>query len=181
MKKRLFNADSDEVRRIRRQAILVPGLSSELEVALKKCYNQELLSMDKNMVVTQPVYSTPAPNASRTPSGMEYGQTIKIHLKRVTQGPGWTHVEPKDAGPDIRQQYMTPQQSESSPQSEPRWRKSDDDTVFLCEEEDQAEAAGQSPLTDKLLPPSENVTDMLDYEDDLQDPEFTMAVANIPP
>ena len=48
--------------------------------------------------------------------------------------------------------------------------------AFLCKE--QMEAAGQSPLTNELLTPGENVTDVLDYNDNS---EITAAMANIPP
>ena len=41
--------------------------------------------------------------------------------------------------------------------------------------------AGHSPLTDELLALGEKVTDVLDYEHDLQEePEIIQAVANIP-
>ena len=50
--------------------------------------------------------------------------------------------------------------------------------AFLYEKEEQQEVAGQSPLTDKLLPLGENVTDVLDYDEDL---EVVQAIANIPP
>ena len=80
-------------------------------------------------------------------------------------------------GPDVGKKYELPQKCESSSQAEPHQRKDDEDTAFLCEEGEQQEAAGWSPLTDELLPP-ENVTDVLNYD---EDPKVTQAVANIPP
>ena len=56
-------------------------------------------------------------------------------------------------------------------------RMSDEDTTFLCEKQPQQEAAGRSPLTNKLLPLGENITGILDYE---EDPEVIAAAANIP-
>ena len=66
---------------------------------------------------------------------------------------------------------------EPEQQHEPQHRKSDKDTAFLCEEPQQQEGAGRSPLTDELLAPGENVTQLLDYE---EDPEVIAAVANLP-
>ena len=43
MKKRLFNFTSEEERRMCRQAIPVAGISSDLEVAMERCYNQHIM------------------------------------------------------------------------------------------------------------------------------------------
>ena len=40
---------------------------------------------------------------------------------------------------------------------------------------------GRSQLTDELLPPGEDVTNVLDYDNVQEDPEITQAVAHIPP
>ena len=48
--------------------------------------------------------------------------------------------------------------------------------AFLCEQE-QTGMAGWSPLTNELLALGENLTNILDYDDD---PEVTTAIANIP-
>ena len=46
----------------------------------------------------------------------------------------------------------------------------------------KASQPGHSPLTEELLTPGEDVTTVLDYQDDVQeDPEIAQAVANIPP
>ena len=36
--------------------------------------------------------------------------TLKLRLKKATQGEGWTHVELKDMGPDIGHPYQTPKE-----------------------------------------------------------------------
>ena len=54
--------------------------------------------------------------------------------------------------------------------------ESDEDTAFLCEEPQQQEGAGRSPLTNELLTPEENITQLLDYEEGL---EVIAAIANL--
>ena len=58
---------------------------------------------DEELIANKPVHSAsaPTPEAHWTPSGEGCGQVIKLHLKRATQGPGWIHIEPKDAGLDV--------------------------------------------------------------------------------
>ena len=91
---------------------------------------------------------------------MGRGETIKIYLKKADQGQGWTHVPPKDSGHDVGERYETP-------------RRHDDAG---------AKQSGHSPLTTEILAPEENISDLLDYEDDVQqeDPEIVQAVTNIP-
>ena len=54
------------------------------------------------------------------------------------------------------------------------------------QESEQTVQPGRSPLTSGLLAPSEELTEVLDYEDveendaDVPDPEITQAVAHIP-
>ena len=75
-------------------------------------------------------------------------------------GEGWSHVTPKDKGLDISQCYEPPK----------------------CQDNTGASQAGRSPLTDELLAPGEDVSTVLDYQDDTQeDPEIVQAIANIPP
>ena len=83
----------------------------------------------------------------------------------------------KDVGPDVGKRYEPSRKEEPAPQDEPQHRKSDEDTAFLCEKPQQQEDAGWSPLTDELLALGENITDVLDYEEDL---EVMAAIANIP-
>ena len=92
-------------------------------------------------------------------------------------GEGWSTVQLKDVGPDVRKRYESPWSKEPEPQDEPRHRKSDEDTAFLCEEPQQQEDAGWSPLTNELLAPGENVTELLDYE---ENPEVMAAIASLP-
>ena len=75
-------------------------------------------------------------------------------------GEGWSHVTPKDKGPDVSQCYELTQ----------------------CQDNTGASQAGCSPLTDELLTPGEDVTTILNYQDDTQeDPEIVQAIVNIPP
>ena len=117
------------------------------------------------------------PSSSKTVTGIGRSKSPKLHLKKVMLGEGWTHMDPKDPGPDVDKNYEMPQREDPS-LDEPCHRKSDEDTTFLCEEQQQQEGAGQSLLTKELLPLGENVTDVLDYD---EDPEVIAAIANIPP
>ena len=93
---------------------------------------------------------------------------MKLHLKRATQGEGWSHIEPKDLGPDVGCPYQTPKEANKPQESE------------------QVAQPGCSPLTSKLLAPGEELIWELDYEDveeadpGLPDPEIIQAVAHIP-
>ena len=93
---------------------------------------------------------------------------MKLHLKRETQGEGWSHAELRDLAPDVGRPYQTPKEAklqESKPVAQPD-----------C-----------SPLTSKLLALGEELIGELDYDDveetDLShaDPEIIQAVAHIPP
>ena len=86
-------------------------------------------------------------------------------------------MEPKDLGPDIRQRYEPPQKAGPVPQAESHHRQTDEDTAFLSEEPQQQEDAGRSPLTAELFALGENITNVLDYD---EDPEVVAAIANIP-
>ena len=143
-------------------------------MALETCFNRELQGIEKEKEAKSKPGVLPAPS---TPSGkmMGRGQTLKFHLQKATPSPGWKHVQPNEKRPDIGKKYETPRQSEPS-QPEQRGRRSDEDVAFLCEEQNQA--AGWSPLTDELLTPGEDVTDVSDYN---EDPEITATMANIPP
>ena len=86
----------------------------------------------------------------------------------MTQGEGWSHVEPKDSGLDVGRLYQTPKEA-NKPQ-----------------EGEQVAQPGHSPLTSKLLAPGKELIEDLDYEDveetdpGLPDPEIVQAVAHIP-
>ena len=94
------------------------------------------------------------------------GDTLKLHLRRTTQGEGWS-VEMKDSGPRVG--HPSPATPETKPQ-----------------EGEQVDRPDHSPLTSELLAPNEQLTDVLDYEDvdeyelSMPDPEIAQAVAHIP-
>ena len=94
---------------------------------------------------------------------------LKLHLKKVTPGEGWTHIEPKDLGPDVGRPYLTPKEANKQQEAE------------------QAIQPNRSPLTSKLLAPGEELIGELNYEDVEEavlgltpDPEIIQAVAHIP-
>ena len=93
---------------------------------------------------------------------------MKLHLKRATQGEGWSHVELKDLGPDVGRPYQTPKEANKPQESE------------------QVAQPGHSPLTSELLALGKELIGELDYEDveeadpGLPDPEIIQTVAHIP-
>ena len=130
---------------------------------MERCYNEFMLdtaAQEKKKASQEKL--GPKPSPAPKPSGSKTlgrGETIKLHLKKAVQGPGWTHVPPKDPDPNIGKPYQPPQRQDDA----------------------GANQAGCSPLTNELLALEENVTDFLDYEDDVQeDPEIAQAVTHIP-
>ena len=112
MNKRLFNTTSEEDHWIRHQAIPVVGISSVLEVTMEQCYGEYVLDTaaqaKKKASPEKPGGKSspdPKPSGSKT---LGHGETIKIHLKKMAPGQGWTHVPPKDPGPDVGKRYETP-------------------------------------------------------------------------
>ena len=108
MKKRLFNFTSEEERKMRWQAIPVVGITSELEVAMERCYNEHILDMaaqQKKKELKEKLGPKPAPSSkSSKPTGTKnlgHGETLKIHLKKKAPGQDWAPVPPKDDGPDV--------------------------------------------------------------------------------
>ena len=92
---------------------------------------------------------------------------MKLRLKKATQREGWTHVEPKDPGPDVGRPYQTPKE-----------RVKPQENVGTVQ-------PSCSPLTSELLAPGEELIGELDYEDVEEtdpgpDPEIAQAVAHIP-
>ena len=103
----------------------------------------------------------PGQKATRSfkPTGIKnlgHGETIKLHLRKKAPGQDWTHIMPKDDGPDIGKCYKTPR----------------------CQETMETNQAGRSPLTEELLAPAEHVTTVLN--DQYENPEIEQAVAHIP-
>ena len=156
------------------QPIPVVGISSDLEVAMEKCYNEHIMdtaAQEKKKALQEKPGAKPSPSSK--PSGLKnmgHGETIKIHLKKLAPGQDWAHVPPKDKGPDIGKHYDPPQ--------------CQDDTGVgqAISSQTKASQPGCSPLMEELLALAENVTTVLDYQDDVQeDPEIAQAIANIPP
>ena len=144
MKKRLFNFTSEEERKMCHQAIPVAGISLDLEVAMEMCYNQHIMDTAAQQKKKEQ-QEKPGPKAtlSSKPTGirnMGCGETIKLHLRKKALGQDWTHITPKDDGPDIKKCYKTLQRQESMGTSQ----------------------AGRSPLTEELLALGEHVTIILD-------------------
>ena len=163
MKKRLFNFTSEEERKMCWQAIPVAGITSDLEVAMERCYNEHILdtaAQQKKKDLHEKLGSKPGPAPkSSKPTGtgnLGCGEMIKIHLKKKALGQDWTLVPPKDDGPDVGKRY------------EPPW----------CQENTGTGQAGRSPLTEELLAPGESVTTVLDQ---FEDPEIAQALSNILP
>ena len=160
MKKWLFNFTSEEEWKMHRQAIPVVGILSDLEVAMDMCYNQHIMdtaAQQKKKEQQEKLGPKAAPSSKPTGiKNMGRGETIKLHLRKKAPGQDWTHVTPKDDGPDIGKCYKTPRRQESTGTSQ----------------------AGQSPLTEELLAPGEHITNVLD--DQYEDPEIEQAMVNIP-
>ena len=138
MKKRLFNFTSEEERKMRRQAIPVAGITSDLEVAMERCYNEHILNMatqQKKKDLHEKPGSKPGlvPKSSKPTGTRNLGrrETIKIHLKKKALGQDWTPVPPKDDSPNVGKCYEPPR----------------------CQENTGTGQAGQSPLTEELLAP----------------------------
>ena len=95
-----------------RQAIPVVGISSDLEVAMEMCYNQHIMDTAAQQKKKK---QQEKPGQKATPSSkptgiknMGHGETIKLHLRKKAPGQDWTHVMPKDDGPDVGKCYETP-------------------------------------------------------------------------
>ena len=146
---------------MRRQAIPVAGILSDLEVAMEMCYNQHIMdtaTQEKKKEQQEKPGQKATPSSK--PTGIKNlgcGETIKLHLCKKAPGQDWTHVTPKDDGPDIRKCYETPRHQETTGTNQ----------------------AGRSPLTEEILAPGEHITTILD--DQYKDPEIEQAVAHIPP
>ena len=103
---------------MRRQAISVAGISLDLEVAMERCYNQHIMdtvAQQKKKELQEKPDSKPAPSSKPTRvKNMGHGETIKLHLRKKAPGQDWTHVPPKDDGPDVGKHYETPRHQEST-------------------------------------------------------------------
>ena len=172
MAKRLQGMTAAQEKTVRCQALPVPGVSSELEIALERRYSEHVLSSAMGrgkLVVENP--TAPSPKPITSPPGLtkaRRGDVLKLHLKRVTQGEGWSHVEPKDLGLDVGCPYQTPKEANQPQESE------------------QVTQPGRSLLTSELLAPGKELIEDLDYKDVEEtdpgqpDPVIVQAVAHIP-
>ena len=161
MKKRLFNFTSKEEQKMCHQAIPVVDISSNLEVAMEMCYNQHIMDtatqQNKKEQQEKPGQKvTPSSKPTRI-KNLGHRETNKLHLWKKAPVQDWTHIMPKDDGPDIRKCYETPR----------------------CQENTGTNQAGRSPLTEELLAPGEHVTTILN--DQYKDPGIEQVVAHIPP
>ena len=144
MRKCLFNLTSEEEQRIRRQPIPVVGISSDLEVAMERCYNEHVMdtaAQEKKALQEKPGKK---PSPSSKPSGLKNmgcWETIKIHLKKMAPGQDWTLVPPKDKGPDIGKCYEPPRCQDGMGASQASGSQTG------------VSQASRSPLTDELLAP----------------------------
>ena len=172
MAKRLRGMMASQEKTVRCQALLIPGVSSELEIALEKMYSEHILKPPMGrgrLIIGNPPTHGHKPITS--PPGLtKTGRmdVLKLHLKRGAQGEGWSHIESKDSGPGVGCPYQTPKGAD------------------LPGESEQVAQPGHSPLTNELLAPGEELIGELDYgdveEDNLgsPDPEVAQAVAHIP-
>ena len=122
MAKRLHSMTAAQEKMVRRQALLVAGVSLELEITLERRYSEHILSSAMGrgkLIVENP--TTPSPKPITSPPGLTKagrGDVLKLHLKRATQGEGWSHVKPKDSGPDVGCPYQTPKEAKKPQESE---------------------------------------------------------------
>ena len=92
MAKRLHGMMATQEKTVRRQALPVPGMSLELEIALERRYSEHVLSSSmgrRKLVAEKPI--TPGPKPVTSPPGLSKtgrGDILKLHLKRATQGEG---------------------------------------------------------------------------------------------
>ena len=125
MAKQLHGMMAAQEKTVRHQALPVPGMSLELEIALERRYSKHILSSvgRGKLVIEKP--TTPGSKPVTSPPRLTktgWGDVLKLHLKRATQGEGWSHVEPKDSGPDVGCPYHTPKEAklqESEPVAQP--------------------------------------------------------------
>ena len=171
LSKRLHGMTAGQEKTVWHQALPAPGKSSELELALERRYSEYVLNAPLGRgkaAMGKP--STPGSKPLSSPPRLTKagrGDSLKLRLKKSTQKPGWTHVEPKDMGPDVGQLYLTPKETSQQ------------------EESMKALQPNRSPLTNEFLAPGEELTKVLDYEDVEQtapgpDPEIVKAAAHIP-
>ena len=168
MTKRLYGMTATQEMTVKHQALPVRGQSSELEVVLERRYSEQVLHSKGRgkLVVEKPTAPNQKSNTSTGLTKVGRGDTLKLHLRRTTEGEGWS-VEAKDSGPRVGHPSL------ATPETKPQ-------------EGEWVDRPDRSPITSELLAPNEQLTDVLDYEDvdeyepSMPDPEIAQAVAHIP-
>ena len=101
--KRLHGMTATQEMTVKRQALPVPGESSELEVVFGKMYSEQLLSSKGRgkLIAEKPTTPGHKPITSCPPGLTKAGRgdTLKLHLKRAG-GEGWS-VETRDSDPSV--------------------------------------------------------------------------------
>ena len=115
--KRLHGMTATQEMTVKRQALPVPGESSELEVILEKRYYKQLLRSKGRgkRIAENPTTPGHKPVTSCPPGLTKAGQgdTLKLHLKRA-RGEGWS-VEMRDSDPSMGRLSQTLQETSKPP------------------------------------------------------------------
>ena len=138
------------------------GISSVLEVAIERCYNEHVMDMaaqQKKKEQQGRLRPKSTPSSKPTAKSLGRGQTLKLYLKKAAPGEGWAPVLPKDDSPDFGKPYETPQ----------------------CQKSTEAGQAGRSLLTNELVMPGKDLTTVLDENNILGEQELVQAMSSILP
>ena len=83
LQKLIFGLTTDEERHMGRQPIPVAGISSALEVAMERCYNEHIMdtaAQQKKKEQQGRPGPKPTPPSKPTVKSLGHGQTLKLHL-----------------------------------------------------------------------------------------------------
>ena len=117
LSKRLYGMTATQETTVKCQALPVPSKTSELEVVLERKYSKEVLRSKgrEKLVMEKP----PVPGCKPvTPSGLPKigrGETLKLHLKRTSQGEGWS-INTRGSGPGVGHPSLAGQGADRPPQ-----------------------------------------------------------------
>ena len=152
MSKRLHSMTARQEQTIQRQALPMPGESSDLEVISEKLYTE---------------YLKKTPSAGRGKIPLRRAGSLTLHLKKTAQGKGWTHAEPRDTGPEVGNPYRYPKETAS-------WQEGGGTGQSRCSPlTNELLALGEELIGDL------DYEDVKETEP-APDPEITKAVAHIP-
>ena len=101
MSKRLHGMTAGQEQTVRRQALPIPGESSELEVLSEKLYTEYLSKM-------------PSAGGGKSPLGR--AGTLWLHLKKVEKG--WTQADQSGTGPGVGNPSRYPKEAPSQSKQE---------------------------------------------------------------